>query len=50
MSIQYLNKISINFFSKNTNADPKSNELITQTIFVKSTDKQKFDLEIAHSQ
>ena len=50
MSIQYLNKISIDFFEKKSNVDRESNELLTQTIFVKSTDKLKYDLEVAHAQ
>ena len=49
MSIEYLNKISIDFFEKRSNVDRESNELLTQTIFVKSIDKQKYDLEVAHS-
>lgn len=50
MSMEYENKTSIEFFERKCNVERDSSDFLTQTVFVKSIDKVKYDLQNYHSQ
>ena len=50
LKLQYSNKTALDFFTRKSSASQENNELLTQTLFVKSDDKMKYDLELHQAQ